>query len=268
MSRKNRETLKNYFAGGARPSAEHFATLIDSVLNIVDEGFDKSVEYGFEVSAEGDQESLITFFRKNHPKDPLWSIRLGQSRDTLQIEKITPGQKASSVLSITEDRKIGINHETPEHPLDVQGMIKSEGRIGSVLPIENEVLADGEWHDITEDLRGCQAFEVMAGAGKKETGQYALMHAIAMNTFNPTGFFFNFLNRKKKIKYHHAYFRSMGQKLKLRWIEIKGPPEHIYRLQIRSNSSYGQGIRIVYHLTNLWDDVDMSTSWQSSKNVS
>ena len=38
MSRQNRTTLKNYFNTGARPTQEHFADLIDSNLNLVEDG--------------------------------------------------------------------------------------------------------------------------------------------------------------------------------------------------------------------------------------
>ena len=38
MSRQNRTTLKGYFNTGARPTQEHFADLIDSNLNLVDDG--------------------------------------------------------------------------------------------------------------------------------------------------------------------------------------------------------------------------------------
>ena len=36
-NKKNREELKNYFRKGNVPTEEHFALLIDSVVNIVDD---------------------------------------------------------------------------------------------------------------------------------------------------------------------------------------------------------------------------------------
>ena len=41
MAKKNRRSLKNAFREGAQPSADAFADLIDSALNVVDDGFDK-----------------------------------------------------------------------------------------------------------------------------------------------------------------------------------------------------------------------------------
>ena len=49
MAKQNRETLKRFFSAGKLPSEEHFADLIDSSLNVTDEGFSKSEDFGFEV---------------------------------------------------------------------------------------------------------------------------------------------------------------------------------------------------------------------------
>ena len=37
MERKDRQTLKSYFKKGTVPTEDHFASLIDSVPNIVDD---------------------------------------------------------------------------------------------------------------------------------------------------------------------------------------------------------------------------------------
>lgn len=43
-NKKNREELKSYFRKGAVPTEEHFALLIDSVPNIIDDELDKKLE--------------------------------------------------------------------------------------------------------------------------------------------------------------------------------------------------------------------------------
>lgn len=43
-NKKNREELKSYFRKGAVPTEEHFALLIDSVPNIIDDELDKKIE--------------------------------------------------------------------------------------------------------------------------------------------------------------------------------------------------------------------------------
>ncbi len=48
MAKQTRDTLKQFFSAGKLPTEEHFSDLIDSSLNTLDEGFDKSEEFGFE----------------------------------------------------------------------------------------------------------------------------------------------------------------------------------------------------------------------------
>ncbi len=256
MAKRNRSTLKNFFREGALPSADQFADLIDSSLNNIDEGFDKSSEHGYEISSIGFHDTLISFFRNSAPDNPLWSISYDRNQDKLLFNKLDDNKVATPVLVLTPDQKVGINEKNPEWDLDVAGVIRSQGRIGHALADQPTVPADGEWHTITGPLSGCHALEVMAGAGNKGTGRYALMHAIAMNTFNPTGLFFNFLNFKKRIKYHHAYYNAMGNRLKLRWLGTGNE----YYLQLRSNCDYGDECHIRYYITNLWFDSVMKGS--------
>lgn len=259
MSKKNRDTLKNFFQKGALPSEEHFRDLIDSSLNMIDEGFSRSPTNGVEITPHGDHDTLISFFQGRDPVRPTWSVSHDRDKDKLLFnprkdDDTTP----SPSLTLDPEGRVGVNNKDPEWDLDVRGVVRSEGRIGGNPAGETWVPADGKWHNITDPLTGCHAFEVMAGVGKKKTGRYALMHAFALNTFNPKGFFFNFLNLKKRIHYHQAYYISLSAKLKLRWHE----KDKKYFLQLRSNTDYGDGIRIRFYITKLWFDDDMGESWR------
>jgi len=260
MAKRNRSTLKNYFRKGKLPSEDHFGDLIDSTLNTVDEGFDKSREHGFEISSLGDYDSLISFFRSSDPKDPRWTISYdGRQDDTLLFKKHGEHGEQYPVLSLAMEMRtgtdaaempaarVGINTKDPQYTLDVGGVIRAEGRIGNWTK-QNVVPADGRWHKITEALDGCHAFEVVAGAGRKATGKYALMHAVVLNAYNPKGLLTRFL--KKRIRYSHAYYQSRGNKLKLRWVGSNRG----YFLELRSNCDYGDAIQIQYHVTQLWFD--------------
>lgn len=258
MGRRNRSTLKHFFRKGALPSENQFGDLIDSMLNMIDEGFYKSPENGWEISSLGDHGSLISFSRNNDPTHPVWTISYDPSKTKLLI--LNKDKKEKSVLSLGPDGRVGVNKQEPQSQLDVNGVVTSTGRLGAYQ--QGFVPADGKWHRITDALYGCQAFEVIAGAGKKKTGMYALMHAFAVNTFNPKGLFFNFLNLKKRIRYHQAYYRSLSNKLKLRWVG----ENRSYYLELKSNGDYGKGIRIKYSITNLWFDEDMSESWSDADN--
>ncbi len=256
MPKRNRDTLKNFFRKGALPSERQFHDLIDSALNMVDEGFSKTPDNGIEVATQGEHHTLMSFSRAEEPGRFDWSLGFTRDRERNALSFSARDQEGNETPSVTLDPggKVGVNTQAPEFALDVAGVIRSQGRIGVGPDGNSSVPADGKWHDITGPLDGCQAFEVMAGVGKKRTGKYALMHAFALNTFNPAGFLFNFLNLKKRISYHQAHYRSLGDKLKLRW----SGTNREYRLQLKSNSDYGDGIRIRFYLTRLWFDSFMN----------
>lgn len=257
MAKKNRSTLKRYFREGALPTADQFGDLIDSALNTIDEGFDKSPENGFEIALVGEHEKLISFFKNSAAKEAVWTISYDKGQDRLHISKPGDTSERVPVLLLDPAGKVGINNKTPQWTLDVGGVVSAHGRIGANTAEQKSVPADGRWHTITELLSGCQALEVMAGVGHKGTGKYALMQAVAMNTFNPYGWFFNLFGMKNRIRYHQAYYLSRSNKLKLRWYG-KG---RNYQLQLRSNCDYGTGIRIRYYITKLWFDAEMRDSW-------
>ncbi|ALP53849.1 hypothetical protein Tel_12285 [Candidatus Tenderia electrophaga] len=257
MAKKNRSTLKRYFREGALPSADQFGDLIDSALNTIDEGFDRSAENGFEISLVGDHDRLISFFRNSAEQQAAWSVSYDKRRDTLRFIQPGQGEEAGATLVLGPGGRVGVNRDNPQWALDVNGIVAARGRIGVNPGDQTSVPADGRWHNIAGPLRGCQGFEVMAGAGNKGTGKYALMNAVALNTFNPRGWLFNFLNLKKRIKYHQAYYLSRGNRIKLRWL---GEGEEYY-LQLRTVCDYGAGVRVRYYLTQLWFDDDMSESW-------
>lgn len=253
MAKRNRNTLKNFFRDGAMPSAQEFADLIDSSLNTLEDGFDKSAGYGFEITVLGKHTELVSFFRDNLSEQPLWSISFDERSNALQFK-----QAGKALLTLTPQQRLGIGTATPASELDVAGVITQQGRQGYQPTGKRQIPANGQWHDISGPLQGCQAFEVMAGTGDKGSGHYALLQAFAINTYNPTGWWFNFLNRKKRIRMQQAYYLSRSCKLDLRWQTL----EQGYCLQLRSRTDLGDNVRISYYLTRLWFDADMSQCWQ------
>ena len=260
MSRRNRSTLKHFFREGALPTADEFGDLIDSTVNQIDEGFDRSAEDGLKIASLDVYDSLVSFYRGSVDADALWSIGYDGEQDRLLFKKLGPDGKRSTVLALSPDGRLGVNVREPAFALDVGGAVRSEGRLGA-SDARRPAMADGEWHDITGELTGCQALEIMAGAGKQKSGRYALMHATALNTFNPSGLFGNFLYRKKRIRCQHAYYSARGNRLQLRWLGT----DRTYRLQLRTRCDYAgkneEAIRIQYHITRLWFDSAMKGSW-------
>jgi hypothetical protein len=263
MTIRNRESLRSYFTDGSLPTQAHFADLIDSMLNMSDEGFTKSVERGFEISAAAGYEALLSFFRDQDPDAPLWSVGFGGAQGQLLIRSNQPPagdvspDSVPPLWTLDPAGRVGIRHAQPEAALDVDGVVRSKGRRGSyarspAVPL----LANGQWQDLTDDLDGCQAFEVTAGAGRQGEGHFALVHAVALNTYNPTLGIFDFFNRKRGINTTHAFYSRRCDRLQLRWQGTHGR-NAVYRLQARTGCDYGNGIAIKAHVTQLWFDPHM-----------
>jgi hypothetical protein len=249
MGKANRNTLKNYFKKGRMPSEQQFTELIDSMLNMVDEGFDKSARDGFKISQLGDNTALISFYHHTDLNRPTWSLTCDKTKGELIIRN----GGADPVLILAADGCVGVAKHMPGVALDVAGVVAAEGRTGGV---RGEVPADGQWHPIVENLAGCQALEVMAGVGKPKTGRYALVRATAMNAFHPDSFFMNFLNLKRRIRCHHAYYRSRCDRIVLRWQRS----EDTYALALKTKCAYPDDTLVQYNVTRLWFDETMAGS--------
>jgi hypothetical protein len=259
MTIRNRKTLQHFFDEGRLPTRDHFADLIDSMLNMSDEGFHKSAENGIEVSSPAGYDALVSFYREQSSRTALWSMSYGGDRDQLLFHHagVAASRGRKPVLALDAQDRVGIGTAEPAEALDVAGVVASQGRVGSCRwPGLAPALADGEWHDLTGPLGGCQAFEVMAGAGHPGGGRFALMHAIAMNAYNPTRGWLDILSRRKRIRCDNTWYGRRCDKLELRWEGSSGRNAS-YRLQVRSKCDYGSGVRIQATLTRLWFDESM-----------
>lgn len=264
MSSRSRESLKQFFREGSLPDENHFADLIDSMLNMSDEGFRKTVHRGFEVYASQGHDALLSFFRDQEPESPAWQVGLNGANDLLHLR----GRPASGsdlanadappTLALDAARRVGVGTAEPRTALDVAGVVSSDGRRGHVARSQPTPLrANGRWQDLTDELEGCQAFEVMAGAGRPGGGHFALVHAITVNTYNPTLGFLNFLNRRHGIRCTNAWYGRRCDRLQLRWHGSSGRNAR-YRLQIRSGCDFGADVLVRAHITRLWFDPHMT----------
>ena len=234
MAQQNRNTLKHYFRRGALPSEKQFGDLIDSLLCILDDGFEKTAEHGLKIAAISDRESLIGFFRKMEAARPDWSMGIHPETGRFHIRNA----KGEALLTLTPDGRMGIGCEAPECGLDIRGNIAMEGRSGRFR--RGLVPADGDWHAMVTGLDGCQAFEIMAGAGRRREGRYALVQATALNTFKGKG----------TIALRQAHFDSRCNRIEFRWHGTR----HHYRLEIRTARDYGADAAIRYEISRLWED--------------
>ena len=287
MSRQPRETLKEYFQEGSLPTTDSFADLIESTLNIVDEGFDKTDAEGLCVHAQEGHSALLSFFRTQGSNEVLWSAGFGGTDNQFVLQKGTGGDKATPLLVLDKgepdkDRngRVGIANRDPQYTLDVGGTIASTGRTGALAMQGLAIPADGKPYNITPSLQGCQAFEVMAGVGYRNSGRFALLHAVAMNVNHPP-WWEDLLQRKRRIRHQHAYYTRRCDRLRLEWVSATDPKQYgrdaAYVLQIRTECDYradlrgsvkevppDEEVKIQVYLTRLWEDTQMQKSQPKS----
>lgn len=257
MKKFDRPTLKDKFKSGNMPSEHDFGSLIDSMINVLEEGFDKTSEDGLKIAQLAGSSRLISFYEHILVDSPRWFMAMGIGDNKLHFGTLnTP--HVLTLRSYEEDDNgqlkpqvaVGINKEVPQVALDVEGTVASSGRRGQ--PGDIPVLADGNWHDITSGLTGCQAFEVVAGVGGQDTkGQYALLHAIALNAFNG----------KSSIEQQHSHFGNKCNRIELRWLKAPHLGQFHFILQMRTQCPYFKNaedkIWVKYHITQLWFDTLM-----------
>jgi len=242
MALLNRITLKNFFRKGTVPTETHFADLIDSSINIVEDGIARSVEDGFRIAPMGYSRRLLSFYESSQAARPDWSISLNEASTRGLSFRDAEGNHR---FVLKNGGNVGIGLSNPESRLEVKGFVAMEGRKGTFA--SGSVPADAHWHDILGGLDGVHALEIVAQvAGNKGSGRYALIHAIAVATFG------GFLSRWS-IRKTAAHYGGFLNGLQLRWIGSLNN----YALQVRTRRHYGLNDRsaepfaIQFHVTSL-----------------
>lgn len=252
MTKRRRSMLRERFAQGKMPTEIDFADLIESMLNMLDEGFEKTPEAGFKVAQVHDGR-LLSFYKDISTGGALWSVRLDKASNALSFQD-AKNQPLLTLASATdadgiERAALGIRQSNPQHELDVAGTIAAHARVGRRG--ELAVPADGNWYDATDFMTGCQAWEVVAGVGAKDSdGRYALMHAFVTNTFT----------KNDSITYHQSHFGNKCSRIELRWVNNPDDKVFEFKLQMRVGCTYGDDVWIKYHMTQLWQDTLMLDS--------
>ncbi len=245
MPLQNRSTLYNFFKKGQMPAESHFKDLIDSMLNKVDDGLTKTTDEGLTLSPIGSKK-LMSFFKSIEEKNPAWSIEIDSGNALLNFKN----SLGASALSLQHDGKVGILNEIPQHELDVNGFVGMKGRTGTFKT--GQILANGQWQPILQNLNGCVMFEVTGGVGKKRTGKYALVHAFCMSTFGGSN---------NKIQIHQAYYGTRCNKIELRWTGTT----YDFNLEMRTRCSYDGEYFVNYQIASLWEDTFMNESTKGSE---
>lgn len=322
MTKHSRITLREYFKNGNLPNSEHYSDFIDSTVNRLDDGFDKSDKYGLRLTSHGGYTALLSFDTKEveNESEPFWIVKHGKTNHALHFQsgwktdnpslkkdgsdqstetgdgtekakgsepgtdKTTPAKddttslkknrSTAAVLTLDEKGKVGINKDKPKWALDVDGVIRSQGRIGFPR-VAAEIKADRKWHYVTDELEGCHALEIVAGVGGcKGKGRYSLLHATAMNAYNPRNWILNLIFSRRKIRKQTAVFGRYSDRIKLRWHSKKDSTRRLYRLQMKTASIIYSDKKeekdyafIRYYITQLWFDSEMEDSRQQSTDL-
>lgn len=238
MARRNRETLRKFFARGKMPTEEHFTDLIDSSLNMIDEGLAKSGDKGLSLAPLDEVGHVISIFQKIEDDEQKWSILLDKNTGNLIIQKFdnTP------LLTLNQNGFVGFGVPDPQYQIHTNQMTGLYGRTGTYAT--GQVPGDGKWHNITEPLRGCYAFEVIAGCGKPGEGKYALIIASAIQCFGS----------HRRIYPMQSWYGIRCNRLRLRWNK---QGDHCL-LQIKTRCDYGEQTMIDFNLSSLWNKPHMT----------
>ena len=244
----NRETLKNYFKNGTRPSEENFGSLIDSMINKADDGISKNLDDGLILAPEGENSNrALSFFNKIGAEYPNWSMELVQGEGA-GLGIVQPSHEEGiddqTRMFFNKDGNIGIHTTEPATDFDVNGILGTKSRVGTFQLAT--VPADGKWHAILKNLDGVNGFEVIAQVSRDKAGKHALLHATALSTFG------QFKNRIRRTQASYGWW--WWNRLAIRWVGN----QNNYRLELKTRSDYGNDIQIKYHITQLWgNDVKM-----------
>lgn len=258
MAQRTRKALKRIFQKGKLPTEAGFSDLIDSVVNVTDDGINKSEEFGYEVSPQGGSKKLLSFFDNlDEGNDPMWQFTVKTDDRHRGIAFENKGKE--NALFFAEDGSVGIRTDKPDLPLTVNGIVGMRGRLGTYRdgtegdhsPAARIAYADGAYYDIITGLDEPGAFEVTACViGPPGRGKRAMTHAVAVCTHWASSF--------NNIRQTDAYTGWPWNKIKLRWRKDSGKKS--LKLQIKTRSHYGidketgELFRIDYHISQLWDN--------------
>lgn len=254
----NRASLKSLFSKGKFPSENHFAHLIDSTVNKMEDGIGKSAEEGLQLSPQGEADPVLSIYERMDVERPSWQLKLLRDNDArgLSFEKLGKDEfnqeTSSSRLFLSNEGNIGVNTTQPLSDLHVNGTLGHNARIGTL--VMGEVEGDGKWHTVIGGLSGPQAFEAVARIdGPTGKAKYAFTHAIALSTYGGR-------RSRWKIKQTRAYYGWFWNRIDFKW----DGDTFAYALKVRTRQNYGKGedgshSKIRFHLSSLWDDRLFST---------
>ena len=136
MPRTNRNTLKEYFKRGSMPNQKHFYELIDSMVNISDDGIDKNPDDGLRLAPSKENSPSSAYSRTYKTILPEWKIYLGNNS---QLHIIRQGQD-EPILSLHPNGRIEMNQ--PGMDIRINGSLSAtrfDGAIRGKFPADRRM---------------------------------------------------------------------------------------------------------------------------------
>lgn len=237
MAIRNRNTLIEGFSKGQRPTADDFKNLIDSTVNILDDGFSKDAQSGIKLAPISEQEGTVMTFLQNMTDDHGGRWEFDVLNNDLKISRAFKKEKQQLIL-LKQTGEIELGAEGSS--IRVKGTLHTDQRSGK--EVQKQIIADGKWHDLTDYLEGVHALEVVCVMGKRHTGKHAILVAHATHCFGA----------KPRIRRLRSHFGVFGNKILIRWQKSKN--ERACKLQVRTRFKLGTDIQIHGSVTSLWDN--------------
>jgi hypothetical protein len=270
MAQHTRSELYKIYKGGFHDKA--FEHLVDSGLNIKDDGLGINPEQGLVLTAKGPSKKLASFYQRISDKStPLWSLSLDAERGVKGLNFLEGEQ---SRMFIKEGGRVGINTENPNYQLDVNGLIAVKGIVGSFA--SGNALADAKWHTMAKmtNLDGCQAYEIIAHVIDEKDKRFGLTIATVLMTYGKRGYRTKVVSVESGNKW---LFGRFWNKIKFRWIidDLNTEPGKLkYMCQLKTKGHFGmkdgQPKQVFYRIKRIWDkDFELesypNTNWEASQ---
>lgn len=229
-NQKNRDTLKGYFKKGETPTEEQFAELIDSTLNLAEDGQPVWTDMGWTFFPRYDGCLDIGLYIEKSAVDtepPLWTLSV-----TPEEKLLIRNAQDDAVIEATQDKSVILHGNLTVKNTVTASAYKTKGG-GSVDPGGDylTIPADKQWHDLPIDVSregfGCRVYHLYASFREPGTELCRLTRATAL--------WINFM--EQRIESPEKHWWGWSGSIRIRWQEKRGKP----CLQIRSKKRLPSG---------------------------
>ncbi len=247
-----RRALHQLFGQGTNIPRTAYDNLIDSTINITDDGLEVDKINGLTLKAQPTSGKVISFVGGLNRPDSAWSILMNPER---QMGLSISNDQGESMLFLQAGGNIGLGTLNPQTKLDVQGTVAAKGWVGTYS--EGLVNADSRWYTIMHNLDACQGFEAIAHIKYDELHAFDLTHTTILISGGRKG---KRIQTKRATLAYGWFWERLRRPIRFRWkLDPNTPPDSPprYLLQIRSSRKlkplHNKQAMIYFRLSKIWD---------------